>query len=94
MLSIPLPTQDAILAEKCPAFGVNPSTGNPCLAFNTLRVEKGRLVFKYNDIEVSDMVLGDEPAEITLSGVLEVACSISTSHWSTLLRRSRPKSSL
>ena len=72
MLSIPLPTQDAILAEKCPAFGVNPGTGNPCLAFNTMRVEKGRLVFKYNDIEVSDMALGDEPAEITFSGVLDI----------------------
>ena len=72
MLSIPLPTQDAILAEKCPAFGVNPGTGNPCLAFNTLRVEKGRLVFKYNDIEVSDMALGDEPAEITFNGVLDI----------------------
>ena len=72
MLSIPLPTKDAILAEKCPAFGVNPSTGSPCLAFNTLRVEKGRLVFKYNDIEVSDMALGDEPAEITFNGVLDI----------------------
>lgn len=72
MLYIPLHTQDDILAEKCPAFGVNPSTGNPCLAFNTLRVEKGRLVFKYNDIEVSDMALGDEPAEITFSGVLNI----------------------
>ena len=72
MLSIPLPTQDAILAEKCPAFGVNPRTGNPCLAFNTLRVEKGRLVFKYNDIEVSDMAMGDEPVEITFSGVLDI----------------------
>lgn len=72
MFSIPLSTQDAILAEKCPAFGVNPSTGNPCLACNTLRVEKGRLVFKYNDIEVFDMALGDEPAEITFSGVRDI----------------------
>ena len=76
MLSIPLPTQDAILAEKCPAFGVNPNTSNPCLAFNTLRVEPDRLVFKYNDMEVSEMPLPNGQAEIDFNGVLDINVTI------------------
>ena len=72
MLSIPLPTQGAILTNNCPALGVNPSTGVPFLAFNTLRVEKGRLVLRYNGLDVSEMALGDDPVEIAFNGVLDI----------------------
>ena len=69
MLSIPLPTQSAILTNNCPALGVNPSTG---VAFNTLRVEKDRLVLRYNGLDVSEMALGDDPVEIAFNGVLDI----------------------
>ena len=72
MLSIPLSTPEAVLTENCPAFGINPTTGQPCLAFNTLRVEPDRLVFKYNDIEVSEMPLHNGSAEIDFNGVLDI----------------------
>ena len=79
MLSIPLPVQDAILSENCPAFGVNPSTGQPYLAFNTLRVENNRLVFKYDDMEVSEMPLQNGKAEIDFNGVLDINITLDAS---------------
>ena len=77
MLSIPLPTQVAILTNNCPALGVNPSTGVPFLAFNTLRVEKDRLVLRYNGLDVSEMALGDDPVEIAFNGVLDINLDMS-----------------
>ena len=77
MLSIPLPTQGAILTNNCPAFGVNPSTGVPFLAFNTLRVEKDRLVLRYNGLDVSEMALGDDLVEIAFNGVLDINIDMS-----------------
>ena len=77
MLSIPLPTQVAILTNNCPALGVNPSTGVHFLTFNTLRIEKSRLVLRYNGLDVSEMALGDDPVEIAFNGVLDINLDMS-----------------
>ena len=79
MLSIPLPTQGAILSNNCPALGVNPNTGVPFLVFNTLCVEKDRLVLKYNGLEVSELALGDTPVEIDFNGALDINIDMAAS---------------
>lgn len=72
MFTIPPATQEAILTKTCPALGVNPDNGRHFLDFNTIRVEKGRFVLRYNGLDVAEIALGDDPVEVEFSGVIDI----------------------